>query len=746
LSARARVSLVGAGALALALVLFALRPDFLDRIELASLDARFRLRGAVPPRSSVAIVAVDARSVDRLGRWPWRRSVMAELIDRLTEAGVTAIGFDIVYSEPEVTPEGQALAELWEALARTPGVPRAVLTPVERALREAQPDARLAEAIEGSGRVVVGYFFRTEAHAELDGGLDAEPLGDALSVLRGSEVAVARLPAQGRLPLLTCSHVEPNLPVFHAAARRAGFFSADKDLDGVIRRSSLVARCGGRLFVSLPLAMLELLTGERARVEAGPDGLLHEIRVGRRRIPTDPGGKVLVNFRGPSRTFPHLSAVDVLEGRVGEGALRGRPVIVGATEVGIMDIHPTPFGRVFPGVEVHANVLDNLLAGDVLRRSDGMTLTEVAFSVLAGCLLALGLPRLGSALRGAALAAALSGGWIAACALAFAGPGWWLLAVYPGLSVLLVYLATAITHSVTVESQARAIRRAFATYQSPEVVEEIARHPEFLRLGGERRELSILFSDIADFTTLSESIGPENVVRFLNAYLTPMSEIVFESRGTLDKYIGDAVMAFWGAPLELPDHPVRAARAALRMQGATRGMRENPGGVPGMDRLEIRIGIHTDEVAVGNMGSGLRFDYTVVGDGVNLCSRLEGLCKTYGVGILASESLAARLPEGFVLRELDTLRVKGKRRSVRVFELRGERPLEPGEAEFLQGYARALDAWRKGDFERARRGFEALRRGPGAGDRASGLFLERIAALGGEPPPGWDGVWTFETK
>jgi adenylate cyclase len=729
---------VGLLALAVMLGLFAARPWVLDRLELGLLDWRFRLRGPTPTTGRVVYVSIDEKSVDELGRWPWRRSVMARLIDRLTEAEVAAIGLDIVFSEPEIAPEADTLRDLRRAAERAQN--RSLVELLDEALENAQTDRLLAEAISRSDRTVLGYFFRT---TEGDGA-DEAGLERDLPLVRKSRVAVARIPPEGRAPILTCTGVEPDLEQFQAGARRLGFFSTLRDRDGVVRRVPLVALCRGELYVSLALALLETVAGKRAMVLGDTEGI-REVRLGETILPTDEGGRVLVNFRGPVGTFPTFSASDVVAGRIAPEELRNRVVLIGATEVGIGDLQTTPFGTAFPGVEVHASVLDNLLAGSVLRRHDGLLFVELGTLVLLGLLVTFVVPRLQSVARGAALTGILLGLLLAAALYAFVVEGVWVNLTYPGLTLAIVYVSVAVTHGVTIEARGRQIRRNFATYVPPEVVNEMIEHPESFRLGGERRDLSILFSDVRDFTTLAEEIGPDDVSHLLHEYLGPMTHFIFESRGTLDKYIGDAIVAFWGAPLPVEGHPSRACRVAVAMQEEVARLRSTRPDLTGATRLRVGIGIHSAEVVVGNMGSELRFDYTVTGDGVNLCSRLEGLTKFYGVGIIASQDLVGRV-QGFGIRELDTIRVKGKKEAVRIFEILGREDVIADASEYLEAYADGLRAYREGRWTDAERALGEVLAMRGQGDQASALLLERIQVFKRDQPPDWDGVWTFAEK
>jgi adenylate cyclase len=621
---------------------------------------------------------------------------------------------------------------------------------LDSALQAADTDRHLEESMRRSDRVVQGYFFRTFQETGADGDTNVDrPLEEALPLIRKSRLQTGKLPAvAASIPILECITVEPSLERFHEAARRAGFFNAWPDPDGVVRRTSLIARCNGEYFKSLALASYELHRGPTVKAQLVWDeqrGLIQGLKVGDDLIPLDEGGRALVNYRGPPQTFPHYSAVDVIYGRVSDDALRGKLVLIGPTETGIKDLYPSPFTNVAPGVEVHANVLDNLVAHDVLRRSDGLTQLELLAVFLLGLVTMLAVPRLGTAVRGAMFAALLLAALVGVVLWAFMERGVMVNLAYPAFSLLAMYLAMAVTHGSAQEARARWIRSTFAQFVPPDVVSEMIENPESFQVGGQRKDLSILFSDIRAFTTISEELGPDDTTVLLNAYLTPMTKIVFESRGTLDKYIGDAIVAFWGAPLPVADHPLHAASAALAMQKAVREMRDARG-LRGAERLFIGVGIHSAEVNVGKLGSELRFDYTATGDGMNLCSRLEGMTKQYGAGILASDALVRRLPEGFRMRELDAIRVKGKKEGVRIYELLGRGPGEGRELEWLQAYAAALDAYRRADWDAAERDFRAALAARGEPDKACELILERIERLRASPPGDWDGIWTFETK
>ncbi|NRA03989.1 MAG: adenylate/guanylate cyclase domain-containing protein [Myxococcales bacterium] len=723
--------------------LFALRPAVLDRLELSLLDARFRLRGAVEPQAKVVVLAIDESSIDRLGRWPWPRRVIADLLDRLAAADVAAVGLDLVFSEPEDPPGARTLRDARARLEQQPRPDPEALAVLDRALLRFDNDRQLAASIRAADVVVLGLFFRTESAAAAGGVPEPE-----FGVGSSSQFSVARIPPEGTAPILTCSGIEPNLEIFESAARRSGFINALRDRDGVTRRAPLVALCGGTAHLSLPLALAELVLGKRAMVLGDRNGI-REIRLGKSVLATDEGGRILVNFRGPVGSFPYYSVADVLEGRIGESELAGSVVLVGPTEPAIGDLVATPFGTVFPGVEVHANVVDNLLSGEVLRRHDGLLWIELAELLFGGLLLIVMVPRLRRISLGVLFASALLALQLGVTAWLFVHDGLWLNAAYPALTLFAVYVAVSVTHGVAVEARGRVIRRQFGAYVPGEVVDAMVEDPEAFQLGTERRDLSILFSDIRDFTSLAEELGPDDVSRLLNAYLTPMTRIVFDTQGTLDKYIGDAIVAFWGAPGRVEDHPRQACVAALAMRDQLELFRRTRKDLPGADRLRVGIGIHSGEVAVGTMGSELRFQYTASGDAMNLCSRLEGLTRRYGVEILATGQLVERLPEEFLTRELDAVRVKGRHESFSIFEVlsrAGDAHANSESRTWLDAYAQGLAHYRMGEWSAAEAALREVSASRGGLDAPSEFLLGRIASLREAPPPEWDGVWVFEEK
>ncbi len=693
----------------IALVLFALDAPFLRFMELKALDLRMVSRGTSPAGGETLIVAIDEKSLGELGRWPWPRTTIARLVDVLKGYGAKAVGFDIVFAEPE-----------------------------------GDSDAALARTIERAGNVTLGYFFHITGQEV--GHLTREQIAAGQESIASSRFPTVRAEAgAGEAPLLRAYAAQPNIPALSGAARNSGFFNSLPDSDGVIRWSPLVIRHQGQLYTSLALSLIHQYLDRPDLILNVADYGVEGIRLGREEIPTDESGRLLVNYLGPGNTFPHHSVCDVLAGRVKPETFRGKIVLVGATATGIYDMRVTPHGSVYPGVEIHANVIDNILHRHFLIHSGWTRLLDVGAIVVMGLVMGIAIPRM-KALGGIVLFLALMGAFVAGNTAIFIRYSLWLNLVYPLLTMIAIYLGIAVYRYVTEEREKKKIRGAFQYYLNASVVAEILKDPSKLKLGGDRRNLSVMFSDIRGFTSISEKLSPEELVHLLNEYLTAMTDIVFKYDGLLDKYIGDAIMAEFGAPIDQPDHALRACRTGIGMIGELERLRKK-WSAEGRPEVAIGVGINTGDMVVGNMGSQMRFDYTVMGDSVNLASRLEGANKEYGTMILISESTHERVRDELFCREIDAVRVKGKERPVRIFELLGEK----GDAARWQAFAvpfeRGLARYRACQWDEAIRDFnEVLEIKPD--DGPARLYIERCEAFKACPPPEgeWDGVCTMTRK
>ncbi len=681
----------------------------LNKYILTTLDHLYRATPLPPASSQVVMVTLGQADLDFFQKqgvsWPWPRQLYAPIIEFCQRGGARAVIFDVLYFEASVY--------------------------------GAEDDQRLAQAMETSGRVVLPFFLTREAKG-------AEPQSQEV-------LSRASLPIKGTPPtgLTTYQGMTIPIPPLLKAAAALGNVECGPDLvDGIYRRLPLVGVCQGHF---LPLLSFGAFCHVQAQGEwRFEDGDLVQ---GDYRVPLDREGRLLLKFRGPDHRFKRLSAANVIqsEERLKHGMapfyrpedLAGKWVFVGFTAPGLLDLKPTPLAPVYPGVELHATLLDNLLSGDFLRTVPQWFIWLWAL-VLAGIvtMAVLFSARLWTTLAALALLLAMN---VGGSLLAFRA-SWWADPVAPGMALGLAFaLATAYSYA-TEGRQKLAIRRMFSHYMSEKVIAHLMEHPELLNLGGERRHVTLFFSDLAGFTTISERLSAEEVVGLLNDYLSRMTDIILDEEGTVDKFEGDAIMAFWGAPLPQEDQALRACRAAMRQQAALAQLNQRFQEM-GLPRLGMRIGLHTGEAVVGNLGSEKRFDYTAIGDTVNLASRLEGLNKFYGTSILASETTMTECRDGMLFREVDRVAVKGKETAVAVYQPLGLKDgLASEKAALSKEFASALELYRQEKFAEAAAVFQkVLVEHPG--DSPAQVFLERCQDFqASPPPPGWDGVFRPDKK
>ncbi|MCC6983233.1 MAG: adenylate/guanylate cyclase domain-containing protein [Bauldia sp.] len=725
--------LLAAGIIAAAIALRFADPFPVAQLRLIGFDSYQRVSPEQPdPDLPVRVVDIDEDTLARVHPWPWPRTRHAELVDTLREAGAAAIVFDIFFTSPDPL-SVEAVA------SRLPPEMGAELT----ALSDGQPpnDAVFAEAIGRLPTVLAATLVNSPT----------EPPGFRWGfAVAGDDPKPFMRPFAG---------IASNLPILNEAAAGLGAINWFPERDQIVRRAPLILRFNDTFVPSLPIEALRVVQGASTYTLRGSNASgqtafgqvkgLNAIRVGAAEIPSDPDGSMWLKFR-QSDPASYLPAWSVLAGETPAEEIAGRIILIGTSAAGLNDLRATPLQDSVPGVDVHAQTIEHILRGSFLTRPDYGLGAELGLTAVLGLALMLLFPRVPAVLAatlGIATAAALPvAGW-----LLYDRAGLLFDSTFPMLALLALTGAITLYIYRTTERQRGEIRRAFAYYVSPVVVDEIIARPDKLKLGGEIRELTVLFSDVRNFTSISEQLSATELTQFINGLLTPMSEIILKERGTIDKYMGDAVMAFWNAPLDEPMHPERAVHAALAMIAEMRKLnvkwREDFAAAGrSIGEVRIGVGINTGDCCVGNLGSVQRFDYSAIGDEVNVASRLEGLCKLYGVPIVIHEATMKRVPELAAL-ELDVVRVKGRAEAARIFTLLDALEIEGSRERLVAEHAGFWSAYRGRNWDVAAAALTTCHElCKGLGEFRA-LFEERIEGWRLDPPPAdWDGSYTATSK
>jgi adenylate cyclase len=747
----------------------------LQRIEFNSLDTRFRYRSPsfTPIDPNIVIVDIDQRSQEVLGKWPFSRTNFAHMLDALQEDGAKVVAFDITFDKPDesAAPIRKILADFEQRQKNGRNVDPKYEAWLRSMAGEYDADARFAAALKRFGPVVLGNFFLKKE--ELNG-IPSKTLDDYANLIDWFGLSKNSInPATGKQDFADLvskydregdlfSATVANIPVLanpdDPDKTSIGFFNISGDSDGVLRRALLVLPFGRsqnvsdwQMFGSLEVQAVRLnlgLTASQLTVNYNQFGVASLDFADKLRIRPDSTGHMQINYHGPRGTYPYHSIADVVTKKFAPGTFTHKTVLVGASATGIGDQRTPPYGGIdYPGVEVHANVIDNMLHQNFLVRGATQSLWDVLliffFGIPLGIWMALVSPRwmwFGLALL------------IPLALVDYAAflHSWWLNFTIPAMTLVGNVMLVSLYRALVEEKEKRRVRTAFGQYLSPEVIRRLLLNPQLV--DPRKTDISVMFSDIRGFTTISEKLDAQDLAVFLNQYLSEMTRIVFEYAGTLDKYIGDAVMAFWGAPFEEPGHAARACNSALDMMARVRWMQKN-WEAEGKPHLDIGIGLNTGVASVGNMGSALRYGYTALGDTVNLSSRLEGLNKEYGTHIIVNETtyLAAR-DGGFIFRELDLIQVKGKLQPVTIYELVGREAEIGADADAadtrsrLDVFDRARQLYRGRRWADAQSAFQnVLDRWPE--DGPSRTYWKRCQEyLFEEPPSAWDGVFTMSHK
>ncbi len=857
----------------------------LQEIDRQSIDARFKLRGPRPGDPNIAILAIDDRSVNIIGRWPWPRAIIAKALENAYRYGAKVIASDVVFSEPTDRPEVRLVNKLRQEVK----LPQTVNAQLQTELNETDNDQIYADFVHyHKTNLILGSFSGGHVDESSIPGFDdvcedvvyrdsnlgkivaaqSKPLvviaqneisfppqfSDFYKValeqiatkirsdspppkthiqtyqlnkkvlaaklnfcdqnfLNPSSDPVAQLfqahwsTVKSQVPGLTAATFEDwlntfeantprnvvtdvgdwnfNIPEIQSQSQNTGFFTTEPDPDGVIRKPPLILRTGTQYMPAIALQAYLTATNRQTDIRVGP--LPRQSKIDGEnlegvkqffisdsdgndlfQVPVDPQGRLLINYAGPNHMFAYASIADLLDDSSPDVTVtqrffknghyeradshiakvtffKNKILFLGATAIGIFDMRNTPFDGDFPGVETHANVVDNLMRQDFLRRDAREAQIMPWIVLILGLLMAVALAQFG-ALAGMLATAVVLGGLLFVDRQFLFGKGIVTSIMLPLGEVFMLYVAMTFYKYITEERAKKELRGTFSKYVSPAIVNEILKDPKNLELGGRKERVTTFFSDVRGFTTISERLDPRSLSDLLNSYLTPMTALVFQNKGTLDKYMGDALMAFFGAPIHYPDHAKYACRCALQSLEKLDELKTEYK-KKGLPLIDIGIGLNTGECSVGNMGSQTVRNYTVMGDAVNLASRLEGINKTYGTHIIISEFTYADVKDDFVCREVDWVQVKGKLHPVKIFELMTERERANGNLiEMTKYFAEGYNLYHQRNFGGAIGYFQkAIDQHPN--DSTARIYIERCQEFLSAPPPeNWDGVYVMKTK
>lgn len=710
---------------------------FIKRLENFTYDVRLNLMMPSTVDDRIVIVDIDEKSLQEQGRWPWGRNKLATLLDQLFDRyHIKVIGFDVVFAEKD---ESSGLKNLEDIRANYMQGD----AEFDQVLAELRPkldyDRLFAKSLQGRN-VVMGYYFTQDSRGNTVGILPHPSFVEGS--FAGKNIFFKQATGYGA-----------NLQILQENARSGGHFNPDPDDDGITRKVPVLYEYKGAVYEALPVAIAKLALGAQ-RLEAGfAKGMgvgkkyagLEWLNLGARKIPVDGKISSLIPYRGKQGSFPYVSATDVINGKADPDVLKDRIVLLGTTAPGLMDLRATPVQNIYAGVEVHANMIAGILDQNIKERPAYTMGAEFVLLLLIGLLLALALPLLNPL-----MATALTLGAFV-FVLMFNLFVWQYANLVLPLASMLVMISSMyvlnMSYGFFIESRGKKqLAGLFGQYVPPELVDEMVdKGVEDFSLEGESRELTVLFSDVRGFTTISEGLDPKQLSQLMNEFLTPMTHVIHHNRGTIDKYMGDAIMAFWGAPLADNLHARHALDAAMGMLKSLEILQQEFK-AKGWPEIKIGVGLNTGMMTVGNMGSEFRMAYTVMGDAVNLGSRLESLTKNYGVYIIVSEFTKEKVPE-YLYRELDIVRVKGKDKPVAIFEpvcLSGEE--DKATKDELKLYRETLKLYRGQNWDLAEMQFINLQK-QYPDRKLYEIYSKRIAFFRQNPPgQDWDGVFTFDTK
>ena len=741
-------------------VVYVANPSQMHRLELFFQNAHFQWRGPVEAGPEVVIAAIDEKSIDHLGRWPWPRSKIAQLVDKLVQHRVKVIGFDMVLSSPDESSGNDSLKKIKTTLKESLDDGVLVDRILDPIIQESDNDAILASALKKSRRSVLGFFFHFKSTGLEH--LTPEELDKHFQNIKRTQFGgFLKVPGDidlSSVDFRTAYAVESNIPLLSENTRSQGYLSFDVEPDGSMRKLPLIVKyhdnASGRDFFFPPMSVRVLERYLRGALifQVGEFGAEKVIFNGTQSIevPVNDRGEISVNFLGGRETFPHVSIADILDDKsnlVPQGSLEGKIVLIGATATALGDTKVTPFDPIYPGVEVQATIIDNILRNKLLHQPGWVFQLDLIYLMTLGTLLTFLYSRFKPVIGVFTCLVVAMGQFILAQWI-FVNKGFWISGVYPFLENIFIFGSLAIHWYLTEEKQKQFIQNVFGKYLSEKVVDKLLKDPSGFQLGGEQKELTAFFTDLQGFSTFSEKLSAQELVTLLNDYFTEMTDILLKHEGTLDKYQGDSIVAFFGAPYYFEDHAKQACWVALEMQEKLVQLRQQ-WKKEGRPELYMRIGLNTGSMVVGNIGSKNRMSYGMNGDSVNLAARLEGANKEYGSSILISESTHAQATNFIEARELDSIRVVGRSTPVKIFELLGKKgEMDDKVRKLLPHFNQGLDCYKQGDWDEAIACFgKSLEINPK--DGPSETLLKRCQLMKKNllvKKEDWDGVYSMTSK
>jgi len=779
----------------LVIFLFLSGIPILDLIELKTFDLRFKWRGIKTPSPAIVTAVIDEESLDKEGRWPWPRSKIADLIRKISEDGAKVIAFDIFFTEPDKNSNLEFLNTLDAEINALNIRDKGLLDFIEESRIKADNDLDLANAIkESKAKIILSYFFYESREAlgydisqeEIDSRV-ARIITSVYPSIRYAERTIDYDPSA-----FTENQYAPevNLQLLSEAASSEGYINEEPSEDGVVRNSPLAMRLGDNIFSPFAVQCAwQYLDNPNLTLRIAKYGI-EGVNIGDIFIPTDERGNLLINYLGPPNTFPRYSITKILNNEYEKGTFKDKLVIVGSIATGAHDLRNTPFSGAHPGMEVHANVIDNILNNDFISKPQWAIIYDILVIILLGSLMGIIIPHSG-AITGLCTFAGMILLQVIGSRFLFSHYGFWVNMVYPLLAVVLTYTSLTAYHYLVEERNKRFLHSTFSSYLSPELIEDMVSSKTMPELGGEQRIMTAYFTDIQGFSVFSEKLVPPLLVELLNEYLSAMTDILIRERGTLDKYEGDAIIAFFGAPMLIPDHALRACRVAVTMQSTLLNLREKwssekmPPGAPERNiknvpfeewepgdkwpgvvhKMMMRIGINSGEIVVGNMGSSMRMNYTMMGDAVNLAARLEAGAKQFGIYTAVSEYTLnmeylnekgekQKVMDQVEARFIDNITVVGKSEPVKIYELCAMKGgLTSEEKRLFDLFDRGIYYYRRMEWDEAIKYFREsykIERIPDAPTNPSEVYIRRCMAYKINPPvaPGqkWDGVFRMTKK